>query len=775
MTHIVSPEIHPGITYAWWVTKAAKDIKTDKFCVTAGYGCLRGSTKIHTSRGLVPIAEITHKDKVLSYDEKNNQLVLAPTSGAFLKGKDYLREVSTKQGKFASTYNHQIFSSGIGYLPVGRLNVSDEISVVSPSLLKTIQESIQLKFPLNAPDCSEIYEDLLFRYSELAHRCGQRLVEAQDNDQDVFLQLVDVHEFCRVFFSALHKLMDAQQAQKYKHNHLLILFDHLEKSRFRDLLCILSYDELAHTLTLPLEHIWVFLEVISQFLDLNETHRNIQLRAFDVNSSCDLPVLAYSNFYPCDAPKLERATIAGYGACGNREEFYDMTVPLFHNYICENGVIHHNSGKSHGSWQWLFEMMRLSPDCKTFFYAEPTYDLIEKIALESFRKVAFLNGWIENLHFRVVTSKNARIEFLKTKQKILLLSMDKPASLVGFEAGAGVIDEAALCKKDAIDRLEQRLRATGTTRKQQLLLVTTPEGLNHVADEYDSEVQSGWVFLNEFDAIKVSTQHTAIGEQYTYKRRFRLTTYGNQLNLPPNYIAKIYDKWGHNQNFIDSYIFGHFRPFSTGLAYSAYKAPLHKIAPIEASPFVPIQFTWDFNICPQWEVLQVQKAYDQDDTGTRILSTFDAVIANGNHGHEQLEDAVCQEFVEKFPRYKFAQTPIHIYGDPTGHHKNWKAKFNDFKNIKHWLNALRYTNVTIHAAKSMPLERVSVNMVNRRFSENTLKVCDDCDMVLMSLSRTCWARGEQQRLDKPQNDTWTHPMDGIKCWEVAKNQRPKIL
>jgi hypothetical protein len=435
----------------------------------------------------------------------------------------------------------------------------------------------------------------------------------------------------------------------------------------------------------------------------------------------------------------------------------------------------YGSGKSHGSWQWLLEMMRLSPDCRVFFYAEPTYDLIEKIALESFRKVADKLGLIESIHYRIVTSKNARIEFPQLKQKILLLSMDKPSSLVGFEAGAGVIDEAALCKKDAIDKLEQRLRGSGTTRKQQLMLVTTPEGLNHVADEYDSDTQPNWIFRNEYDATKAELQRTLEGDKWTYKRRFRLTTYGNKENLPLNYIAKIFSKYGHNQNFIDSYVMGYFRPFSTGLAYSAFKGALHKIAPIEASPYLPIEFTWDFNIRPQWEVLQKQKHYDVDDFGTKIESDYHAIIENGNHGHEQLEDAVCQEFVEKFPRYKFSNTPIHIYGDPTGHHRNWKAKFNDFKNIKNWLNILGYRNVSIHAAKAMPLERVSVNIVNRLLSENKLKVCDNCDMVLMSLSRTCWARGEQQRLDKPQNDTWTHPMDGIKCWAVAKTQKPKIM
>ena len=427
----------------------------------------------------------------------------------------------------------------------------------------------------------------------------------------------------------------------------------------------------------------------------------------------------------------------------------------------------YGTSKTYGSWQWLLSGMERNPACKTFFYSEPTYGQVRRIAVEKFVEVADSYQLSPSFDYRIVLGENPKIIIPSRKQEILLLSMDRPSTLVGFEAGRGVVDEAGLTKEDSRRKISARLRSKGMRQKHQLLEVTTPEGLNHVADDYNSDEQSGWTFTKEYDAFKKEIITTNEGEFEHIKRRIRLSTYLNKKFLPYDYISKLYSDWGHNQNYIDSYVFGYFRPFATGLAYAAFKAALHKIKPIKARADLPLNLCFDFNICPVFTVIQEQRDRFVDDNNYVQEERYDAIIDNANHGHELLEDVICQEFVEKFPRTYFRNTPIHIYGDPTGYAGSHKATA-DFSRIKKWLNELGYANVTIMAPRDAPLERVSVDCVNRAFSENLLKVCENCDMVLKSLIRTCWSRGERKKLDKPKNDTWTHPMDSVKYYVSAK-------
>jgi len=430
----------------------------------------------------------------------------------------------------------------------------------------------------------------------------------------------------------------------------------------------------------------------------------------------------------------------------------------------------YGSGKTHGSWIWLLQKMRRNPDCKFFAFTEPTYPLISTVALNSFRKVAETLGMKEGIHYSVSMNTPPRIMFL-TGQQVYLLSMSKPESLVGFEIGSAVVDEAALCKQEAVMRLSARLRATGMNEIRQMIYPTTPEGLNWLSEIADSDAGEGWKRLSPFDAIKtlqIKEEGKVVEKQI---RRFRVTTYVNETFVGADYISDLFQKHGHNQNYIDSYVYGYFRPFATGLAYSNFKAQVHQIDDIKPDPTLPINLTWDYNITPQWVSIQKIPMYEN------YLKTWKHVaIHNANQGHEDLEDSVV-EFAMKHPRKKFADTPILLFGDSTGHHRSHKVKGSDYDNIKKMLRRIGYKNIVTMAIKANPRETVSVNYVQKAFADNEFQVCNRCDMVLRSLSRTAWANNEKQKLDKPAGDTWTHPMDAVKYYfcGIADNSKKRLI
>jgi hypothetical protein len=424
----------------------------------------------------------------------------------------------------------------------------------------------------------------------------------------------------------------------------------------------------------------------------------------------------------------------------------------------------YGSGKTFGSWLYILDRLAMNPGCDAI-YVEPQYSLIKRVAIPACREVCELLGYIEDVHYKVFYSiDNPRIELI-SGQTVFFISGERPETIVGITtACVAVADEIALMPEEVLSRLRSRVRYK-KAKKCQVAVFCTPEGLNWFSDMFDSDTQAGWQRVDDVgkDCIKIIDTEEPNGEvtRIVY-RRIRATTYSNKHNLAPSYIPGLLDTWKFNRDYIDSYVFGLFRPFAVGRAYSNYRSNLHKTVSIDPNPHKPIHLTWDFNICPQWVSLQ---EFNERLPGKQNKRYWIA-LHNANEGHDQLDDSVI-EFSVKHPRKRFANTPIFIYGDPTGYAKSHKTKLSDFKNIKDMLNRLGYNRVEIVAAKTAPLERVSVDTVQKAFCENLLLICDRCDKALTSVIRTCWEDGERKKLAKPSGETWTHPMDAIKYFLIC--------
>lgn len=452
---------------------------------------------------------------------------------------------------------------------------------------------------------------------------------------------------------------------------------------------------------------------------------------------------------------------------------------VLNDYTTDETVITagYGSGKTFIAGLWAYYRLRHNKGTD-ILWIEPTYKLIKDVAIPTLREALTARGLTEGHHYKVYESP-ARYEiYFPQLGSIIFLSGENPERIVGYSRiSAYVLDEAALMTKQVLDNCVARAR-TKKAVKIQGLLVSTPEGEGWFSDLYDSDSLPGWSSYNLFKS-EVSIKVTPITDKKTGKitllrtKRVRAETASNQHNLQPNYISKLYDRFSYSSNKIDSYIYGYFRPFTEGLAYTNYKSPLHKIKNIEVDPYRPIHLSFDFNVCPVWVLIQTKRdkitlksnvdysdptqSYKPD----KLKYIEKAVIIdNANYDYELLTHSIV-EFADKYDVEIFKNTPIKVWGDRSGYSKSHKA-LDDFSVIKSSLNKLGYKHVQIMADESNPLERHSVNAVNHAFANSQLYVCERSDRILKSLARTCWSGSKKMKLEKPADDTWTHPMDAVK-------------
>ncbi len=435
----------------------------------------------------------------------------------------------------------------------------------------------------------------------------------------------------------------------------------------------------------------------------------------------------------------------------------------------------YGTGKTTGAALWGIDRLSYNAGCDGLCVL-PQWSLVKRVGIPAFEEAFEMVGYKPKEHYEIrLSTQDCHILIVPTGQKIMFLSGEKPGNIVGISTCAwAILDEIALMEQEVLQKTSARLRYKKAS-KIQILMTTTTEGENWVSDLYDSDTLDRWTKHDPSGKVATTIRKVNLpGGKIVEKqiKRIRATTFSNEHNLDPAYIPNLFDSWRHNQNYIDAYVYGYFRPFATGLAYSNYRSQLHKVDPEPVDPGLPIHLTWDFNIEPQWVSIQERVEY----TGDLYLSKrkYWQAMHNANQGHDNLEDC-CIEFMVKHPRNVYGNTPIYVYGDPTGYHRSHKVKLSDFKEIKRILNKLGYKRVEIVAIKQAPLERVSVNYVQQFLAERTFRIGANCDRVLKSITRTTWKDGAQGKLDKPAGDTWTHPMDAVKYFVCALLHGSKTL
>lgn len=408
------------------------------------------------------------------------------------------------------------------------------------------------------------------------------------------------------------------------------------------------------------------------------------------------------------------------------------------------------SGKTHGAVQWLYDRIAAHPKALNWFYMMPIYELLHNTAIPKTAKVLESFGYQEGRDFTIVKSPFPRCVF-KTGQEIHYISGNRPDKIKAVEYAGGVCDEPGVTKQESIKRVRERCRDKAAGMPQ-ILLPGTPEGMNHYADDFDSDKNPGWEKARPRDHELV--RKTAEGT--IRLRRFRLTTYDNEHNLPGGYINDLLDTHRGNPAYVQAYIHGFFVPLITGGVYSNYAAQKHDTEDAEPSPHRDLYLAWDFNAEPLTWVSVQRSVIDNPYERRRPWICYH----EGNMGAGQIDDA-CAEFAAKHPVERFADTPIYVYGDMSGHAKSHKARRTDYQQVRDHLRALGYNRVEICALRHNPIETVSAGALNDWFLNDLCLVCKRCTLLRRSLISTRWKEGTK-KIDKPQGETHTHPSDALK-------------
>lgn len=403
--------------------------------------------------------------------------------------------------------------------------------------------------------------------------------------------------------------------------------------------------------------------------------------------------------------------------------------------------------------QWHYDRVATTPEALFSAYVMPQYEHIHNTAIPILRRVLGSYGLEESIDYDIVGSPFPKCVFSGTSQEIHFLSASRPDKFKSVEYSHATMDEPGLCKREAFQRLRERVRAK-IRQPNQMLLIGTPEGITWYAEAFDSDSLEGWIKVTNLDHYIDNETPGAAPVRY---RRFRLTTYDNEMFLPDDYITNLLDSYRGNPAYVQAYIEGRFVPLTTGGCYTNYMPRLHdNPKDVEPDAALEIDLTWDFNADPlAWVALQERTT---EEHGERTRRRHVIHEANLNRG---LLDDACIEFAVKHPVHTFGQTPIVIYGDSSGHASSHKIRGSDYQEIKRLLNEIGFRRVEVRALRRNPLEVDTVNALNRAFLDDQLRVNPRCSRLRQSLLATKWKDGER-RIDKPSGEKHTHHSDALK-------------
>lgn len=149
------------------------------------------------------------------------------------------------------------------------------------------------------------------------------------------------------------------------------------------------------------------------------------------------------------------------------------------DYIHTGLVGGFRSGKSHAGCVKSVVKKLAYPGIDVAYYL-PTYRLIKDIAYEKLKTILDEFGV-----YYILNESNH--EFRTKFGKIILRSMDNPDSIIGYEVGYSVIDEADILPNTHMERTYKKILARLSVplpdgKKNSLDFVSTPEGFNFLYD-----------------------------------------------------------------------------------------------------------------------------------------------------------------------------------------------------------------------------------------------------------------------------------------------------
>jgi hypothetical protein len=528
----------------------------------AGFGCVAGDTLIITDCGIVPMRDITHSMRVLSWSEMNNRFEFALNGGSFPKGVDYLHRVSTLQGVFVAAGFHRMLSCHGKYQRVDALHVGQTVSAFSGTLPVTISVSIPLASHGDDQHLTQTTVDSMVRYANEARQYGQQFLKDQDTDQCEIQPPTDAQ-----VYNQLIEDEGGQQVREQGRNRLGQWFDRVCKNGFYRLFVRLASNVVGQISTSLLARILVVRSVIPQPL-LKFVHRRIiQPLSIVFRSLLRHPLTKTSIL------SVERLSV--------KEPYYDLQVLDNNNYVSVDGTIHHNSGKT-----WVGCMAQClhfwsNPKVNQGYFA-PTYPQIRDIYYPTIEEVSHDMGLKVD-----IKEGNKEVHFYSGRQyrgTTICRSMERPETIIGFKIGKALVDELDVMKVDkartAWNKVIARLRWIGASNG--IDVTTTPEGFKFVYQRFKENPTSRYGII-------------------------QASTYDNAANLPEDYIPSLLESYP--DELIAAYLNGQFVNLTSGTVYNAYRRIQHLSWQI-IQPGEPLRIGMDFNVTNMSAVVYVMRGKD---------------------------------------------------------------------------------------------------------------------------------------------------------------------
>ena len=202
-----------------------------------------------------------------------------------------------------------------------------------------------------------------------------------------------------------------------------------------------------------------------------------------------------------------------------------------------------------------------------------------------------------------------RLELPEFDATILLRSADKPDRLKGLNLAWFILDEAAICEKDAWNVLLSRSRAPGASIYQGCI-TTTPEGLNWVYEEFEEKQRDDYEII------------------------YSPTT--DNKYLSDDYVRTLIESY--DEKTAAQYIEGRFTNIGVGLIYHAFDRNTH-IKEHEYNPAHVVHVGIDFNVAPMCaEIFQVLP--------DKTIVGIDEIVIDDNASTQEMCNLIKKKYGE---------------------------------------------------------------------------------------------------------------------------------
>lgn len=290
-------------------------------------------------------------------------------------------------------------------------------------------------------------------------------------------------------------------------------------------------------------------------------------------------------------------------------------------------------------------------------YYLPTYELIKDIAFPNFKEI------LENQNIPYRLHETDKV-FTTPYGRIILRSMDKPTSIVGYETGYALIDEADVVErekmkqafKNIVARNRRRLPNNGINATD---FVSTPEGFG---------------FLYDFFVKKASAN--------------KLLVKGRTMDNPNNsdtYIDTLRESYTESQ--LEAYLNGEFVNLNASTVFYQFNREVN-ITDRTIKPTDHLHIGMDFNVGNMSAVIHVMdgdiiKAVDE------VVDVFDTA-------------QMCEVLKDRFGNNK-----ITIYPDASGNNRKTVGRSD--------VELLRNERFTVVSRKSNPRVKDRITVANSSF------------------------------------------------------------